>query len=135
MNALIHYYYTVSLKNSVDFSASVNVPSDIPISDTDISIITGNLIENALEATLKQRTNDKRYIKIYGNAEKSQLILTIENSFDGSIRKDGDKFYSSKRDDFGIGIESVKAAVNKYNGMINISHTDSVFTVSLILFY
>ena len=135
MNALIHYYYTVSLKNSVDFSASVNVPSDIPISDTDISIITGNLIENALEAVLRQRTGDKKFIKVYGNAEKSQLILTIENSLDGSIKKSGDKFYSSKRDDFGIGIESVKAAVNKYNGMINISHTDSVFTVSLILFY
>ena len=135
MNALIHYYYTVSLKNSVDFSASVNVPSDIPVSDTDISIITGNLIENALEAVLRQRTGDKKFIKVYGNAEKSQLILTIENSFDGSIKKSGDKFYSSKRDDFGIGIESVKAAVNKHNGMINISHTDSVFTVSLILFY
>ena len=81
------------------------------------------------------RIGNKKFIKVYGNAEKSQLILTIENSFDGSIKKSGDKFYSSKRDDFGIGIESVKAAVNKYNGMINISHTDSVFTVSLILFY
>lgn len=135
MNALIHYYYTVSLKNSVDFSASVNVPSDIAVNDTDISIITGNLLENALEAVLRQRTNDKRFIKVYGNAEKSQLILTIENSFDGSIRKSGDRFYSSKRDDFGIGIDSVKAAVKKYNGIINISHTDTVFTVSLILFY
>ena len=135
VNALIHYYYTVSHKNSIDFSASVNVPSDIAVNDTDLSIITGNLLENALEAALKQRPNDKKFIKIYGNAEKSQLILTIENSFNGNIIKNGDKFYSTKRDDFGIGIDSVKAAVKKYNGIIDISYTDSVFTVSLILFY
>ena len=135
VNALLHYYYTLAAKNSVNFNASVNIPSNIPVNDTDISIITGNLIENALEAVLRQEESEKRFIKIYGSAEKSQLILKFENSFNGVIKKSGNRYYSSKRDDFGIGIDSVTSAVKKYNGIINISHNENVFSVSLILFY
>lgn len=50
------------------------------------------------------------------------------------LKKDG-KFLSSKRNDFGIGIESVKMTAKKYNGVVEVGYDDFEFKVSVGIFY
>lgn len=135
LNALLHYYSSLCEKYNIDININVSFPRSIPVNDTDISIIAGNLIENAFEAASKTSSAGTRYINIYGKGEDSQFVFKIENSFEGSVSKKGNRYFSSKRNDYGIGIDSVTSVVEKYKGIIEISHNDNIFTVSLILFY
>ena len=58
----------------------------------------------------------------------------MENSFEGPIREENGQFYSSKREDFGVGLSSVQAMASKYGGRARFSHTDSVFSSSVFLY-
>ncbi|MDO5388255.1 MAG: ATP-binding protein [Clostridia bacterium] len=134
INALLHYYSMCARKITAEFNASVSANKDIPVSDTDLSIIFGNLIENAIEACAAQK-NGKRKINIYGLADDNKLMLCITNTFDNPPVKKGDKFLSAKRDDLGIGIESVKKTAEKYGGVVKIEYDNMTFKVSVAVFY
>lgn len=134
INALLHYYCVCAKKNSIKFKVSVSANKDIPVCDTDLSIIFGNLIENALEACARQ-SQSKKAISIYGTADENKLMFCIKNTFDKNILLKEGKFLSSKRDDYGIGIESVKKVIKKYNGVIDINYNNVEFKVSVGIFY
>lgn len=134
INALLHYYSIYAEKISAEFNVSVSAYKNIPVCDTDLSIIFGNLIENAIEACTRQK-KPKKAISIYGTADENKLVLCIKNTFDGKVLKKDGKFLSSKRNDFGIGIESVKMTAKKYNGVVEISYNDTEFKVSVGIFY
>lgn len=134
INALLHYYYLYAKKLDIDFNISITAYKNIPVSDTDLSIIFGNLIENAIEACSRQ-TQGTKAIKIYGVADDNKLMFYIKNTFDGNISEVNGKFLSSKRDDFGIGIESVKTTAKKYNGVVEIDYNTIEFKVSVGIFY
>ena len=134
INAILHYYYLYAKKLEIDFNVSITAYKDIPISDTDLSIIFGNLIENAIEACIRQ-THSKKTINIYGIADENKLMFCIKNTFDGNVSEVNGKFLSSKRDAFGIGIESTKTTVKKYDGVVEINYNAIEFKVSVCIFY
>lgn len=134
INALLHYYSIHAKKISAEFKSSVSAYKNIPVCDTDLSIIFGNLIENAVEACAKQ-THGKKSISIYGTADENKLVLCIKNTFGENILKKDGKFLSSKRNDFEIGIESVKMTAKKYNGIVEVSYDNIEFKVSVGIFY
>ena len=68
-------------------------------------------------------------------ADKNKLILDLKNTFDGNVKKIGSKFLSFKKGMHGLGIQSVNAAVDKYHGVMNVSNSDDMFTVSLVIFF
>lgn len=134
INALLHYYYMRSKKISADFNVSLSADKDLPVCDTDLSIILGNLIENSIEACERQK-NGKRIISVYGSADDNKLMLCIKNTFDGNVLKKDGKFLSVKNNHFGIGIESVKKTAKKYGGVVKIEHNATEFKVSVGIFY
>ena len=78
------------------------------MSDIDFSILVGNLVENAMEACSKAPLKNRRI---------------------------GSKFLSFKKGMHGLGLESVNAVVDKYRGVMNVSNSDDMFTVSLVIFF
>ena len=71
-------------------------------------------------------------IKAYKpNAEA--IVFSIDNTFDGNIKMKGNRFLSTKENGSGIGIESVKYVVNKYEGDIKIEINEKKFCVSGVL--
>ena len=53
----------------------------------------------------------------------------------GNVKKIGSKLISSKKGMHGLGLESVNAVVDKYHGVMNVSNSDDMFTVSLVIFF
>lgn len=68
-------------------------------------------------------------------ADENKLMIRVKNTFDGNIIKKRNKFISSKKNDFGIGIESVKKTAKKYDAIVEIKHTDTEFKVSVCISY
>jgi sensor histidine kinase YesM len=100
------------------------------VSDGDLSIIIGNLFENASEACMHVEP-EKRFIKIRSNVAANRFTFVIDNSFDGDLNVSGTEFHSRKRKGLGVGIASVRSVVKKYEGTMKYEAESGVFKTSL----
>ena len=98
--------------------------------DSDLSVIFGNLLENAVEACDRMTEGDK-FISLSSSLQNGLLAVTMDNSFDGNFRKEGDRVRSSKRDDFGIGLASVRSLAQKAGGDARFEANGNVFLSSV----
>ena len=133
-NALIAFFGEQARNQGIRFDAQVALPESISIGKIDLSVILGNLLENAVEACVRQRDGN-RYIRVQGSIYENKLLLTIENSCDSPPRiHPSGGYYSSKRDGVGIGIESVRSVVAHYNGVCQLDAHDNTFTAKVMLY-
>ena len=61
-NAVLLYFAQQAKDNCINYFVKVKIPNDIFVSDTDISVIFGNLIENALESCKNESGNDRKIL-------------------------------------------------------------------------
>lgn len=132
IDAILQFYYRLCQNHNISFTAKIDIPPQITISDTDLSLIFGNLLENAYDACMKDTVHAPS-IQINGKMKDAKLFIRIENTFDGLIKMKSNKYLSTKHNGFGIGIESVKAIINHYDGIFDIETTNQHFTVSIII--
>ena len=60
-------------------------------------------------------------------------IMKIENAFDGKIQQNHGIFLSSKRNQNGIGIQSVRHIVEKTGGGCDFTYDNGIFTAKIML--
>lgn len=121
-------------QEGIDISAQLSVPPALSnTQETDLCIIVGNLLENAVEACSRM-TSGQRFIRMGSRFQHGVLAITVDNSFPGdSIRRRDGVFLSSKRDSEGTGLSSVKAATEKYGGAVRFEAKDGVFLSSVYI--
>ena len=133
VDALLGYYKGNAEDEGIRTELHVETDKHLPVSDTDICIILGNLLENAYEACMRQKRGE-RFIKIRLHQTGDVLIVMVENSYEGTVRREDGRFLSSKAEmRKGIGITSVLDVCKKYNGIPKIEYTGSLFKVSILL--
>lgn len=84
-NAVLLYFAQQAKDNDIDYIVQADIPGDIFVSDTDISVLFGNLIENAIDAC-KEESGDDRKIDIRAMLKGSTLCVTVDNTFTGTLR-------------------------------------------------
>ena len=131
VNSILQYYIDMAKNDDITIDVSAVVPVDMNINDTDLCIVFGNCIENAVEACRK--FDGERYIKIRSRKTNEMFTIIIANSFDGNIKKEGGKFLSRKREGEGIGISSVKSIVKKYGESAQFEVDGNEFKATIIL--
>lgn len=133
VNVLLSYFASQAKMNHIEFSAKLHVPEESGIPGHDLSVLLGNLLENALDACISCQS-DNRSIVLKAKTNGSVLFLTIDNTFDGIIRQDkSGRYLSTKANGSGLGLASVKSIVERYNGSIDIHHEDEMFRVSIMM--
>lgn len=132
-NAIIQYYYSLAKEKDIKVELAFDLPKDLSLPETDTAVLLGNMFENALEACARQTSGD-RFIKAKGALiSGNMLAITIKNSFDHEIRKNGDAFISSKREANGIGTESIRIIAERYNGLAKFTNNAGIFETSVLL--
>ena len=119
-------------KNKIDWN--VEITSDLTnISDVDISIIIGNLMDNAIEASQKVKNKPFIDIKIFDN--KDYVNIIIRNKIDNSVLFLNPNLFTTKKDknSHGIGLMSVKKIVKKYNGMYKVYEENKMLVVNIMI--
>jgi hypothetical protein len=131
VNAVAVHYLNKATKAHIQTDLKLVVPEDLgQIPSNDMSIIVGNLFENAIEACMFVE-KDKRFIRMTSKVVKKRLTLVIDNSFDGTYTERAGEFYSRKREGKGVGISSVRAVVERYGGSLKYEVANGVFMTSL----
>ena len=96
-------------------------------------LVLSNLLENALEASLKTSAA-KRSINISAYLHSPHLLLIqVTNPFDGEIHEKNHVFQSSKRHGNGVGIQSVRRIAEKNGGASTFTYDSNVFSAQIML--
>lgn len=132
LNAVIVYYQTLAEQNHIRFQAETEYPGETGIPDTDAVVLLGNLLENAVEACIRQ-THGERFISLHIRKIKCMIVITLDNSFDGILRKSDESYLSSKTGRPGIGTASIRKLANKYNGKTAFTCLENEFHASVML--
>ncbi len=111
----------------------VNVPEQKFMSNFDLTVLLGNLLDNAIEAL---RNDQSKFLSIKIKYVKSILYISVYNSFNGVISKGRNKLLSLKedKDNHGIGLSNVKNIVNKYSGEMKVDSKDGIYKTDIILY-
>ncbi len=132
INILLHHYHMICIKEDIDLQISIASLPKLPISDSDLSTLFGNLLENALDGARSTKKSDK-YIHIHMNVQGNQFIITVDNSFDGVTNKSQNTYLSTKKDHMGYGLLSIGQICKKYDGTSTFSHEGTVFFASAVI--
>lgn len=103
------------------------------ISDIDIGILIANLFDNAIEACEKNKNKSEIVIKIWESG--SYYCIKIVNTVETDILINNPNLVTSKKNKkiHGIGINSVRDIVHKYNGIMNFEQKSDKFYVYISL--
>ena len=131
-NAILRYFTQQAKENHIDYIVKVNIPNDIFVSDADISVLFGNLVENAVEACRNESGNDRK-ILIRASLTGSSFCITVDNTFSGTLKyTNDDKLVSTKHKGLGLGTQSVKNIAAHYNGICHFKTKDGMFYASVM---
>jgi len=131
-NVIIMHYAGLAKAEGILLNVDLQIPQEIGISGPDICIVLGNCLENALEAC-RRMEEGQRFISVKADIRGHMLIILFDNSFNGKASTNGNSFLSLKHDGQGIGISSVKAVAERYNGTARFEFSENIFRVSVIL--
>ena len=133
VDSVVGYYCEAARRNGIPFSAHLALPEELPIDEMDMCLVLSNLLENSLEASMRAEPSLRRIsVTSYLHAG-SLLLIQVENAYTGKIKEKDGVFLSSKRNEFGIGIRSVRHIAEKSGGACSFTYDDGVFCVKVML--
>ena len=117
---------------------SIVIPSAYPMDDVSLSSVIGNLLDNAIESSIRSMESIENFtpwINFYIKPFQDMVILHIENNYDGLLKKNAKQniLSTKKEPNHGIGLNRVSELVSQSNGMMTISTEHQVFSVHIIL--
>jgi hypothetical protein len=115
VDVILRHFAALATKVSVCFNVDVDVPETLSVENADLCAVIGNLLENALEACAYVKS-DKR-INIIIKQIRNELVILVDNTFDGSVVAGHGTLMSRKRRKHeGVGLASVRAVAERYSG-------------------
>lgn len=136
MDSLVGYWKQVAENEKIKFDFELSIPMEMPFRGADISLIMGNLLENAMEGARKIDVG--RYIRLKVQYNRKNLLISVENSYKGELEKGKDGELKTTKGDtanHGIGLPSVRRAVGKYQGLVFVDDTMAGrFVIRVVLY-
>lgn len=127
---------SIAAEQHIKVTINAEYPKDCKIEPVDLCTILTNLLDNAIEGALKGPDNTRKIDVTIRRIHQFILIRISNSAIEPPVLRNG-QLVTTKQDKqhHGWGMQSVKSAAEKYNGTVEYSHTDLMFTVSVMLFY
>ncbi|MEG0155645.1 MAG: ATP-binding protein [Lachnospiraceae bacterium] len=132
LNMMFQYYQRKAVEWKVDMSISTVLFDQCLIPVSELTVVFGNLLENAIEACKRMEEGQKTVTLKIRNNDNKYIALICENSYDGILKKNGEKLASRKKKG-GIGLTSVENIAKKYDGSMNVKTDGEKFQVYVVL--
>lgn len=132
VDAILNSKLALIKEKNIAVDATAVVPEEIAISDIDLSVLIGNLMDNAMEACEKL-PEEERFIRVYIDVIKKQLYISVTNSMDGMAKRKGNRFLSDKQGSHGFGLFRIDDIVKKHGGYMNRQTESGVFATEVML--
>lgn len=133
VDAILNSKLSMAQAKGIAVNAKAAVEPDIPVAQTDLCVILGNLLDNAMEACLKQEAEKERFIRVYIGKFKGQFYISVSNSVGGALKKQNGAYQTTKSGSHGFGLRRVDALIEKYGGYRNRQDEGDVFATEVML--
>lgn len=132
VDAILNGKLNLAAGNQIPVHVKATLPAGVTVSDLDLCVIIGNLLDNAVEENRKLPV-EERFLRIYMSKKNTQLYLAVTNAAGKKQTKRGGLFASSKGTDHGFGLARVNALVKKYGGIFLVDSEDGGFTAEILI--
>lgn len=134
LDAVLNSKLSLIKAKNITVNAKAVVPANLSISDVDLCVIIGNLLDNAMEACEKQEETSERFIRVFIGVLKKQLYISVMNSVGGEVKKEGKLYVSTKTaGSHGFGLMRVDRIAEKNGGYVNRQSEPGVFATEVML--
>lgn len=133
VDAILNSKLTLMRDHEIRVDVTAIVPQEVGILGVDLSVLMGNLLDNAMEACMRVEKKEDRFIRIYMDIIKKQLYISVINSMEGAVRRSGAQYLSIKQGLHGFGLLRIDSIVSKYHGYINRQSEQGVFATEVTL--
>ena len=128
VNAILNQYYRIAKSEDIGMSFTVGDMHDIRLSDDDIVVVMGNLLENAIHECEKIKSLGKTASVQVKLVEKdSKMIFTVRNPVVQKVEIEDNRVQRSSKDGHGIGLSNVQGVIEKCDGSFAISCDEKEF--------
>lgn len=128
-DAILNSKLSIAMEQHIKIKAEANVPVALTVSELDLCIIIGNLLDNAIDACLELPI-EERLIRIYMEMKGNYLYFALTNTASGKKKK---HFKTTKGEGHGLGIARIDAIVKKYGGYVTRASEDGAFSTEVLL--
>ncbi len=134
INLILSFFAGRAKANGINFTVEVQLPQDITIEETDLCTLLSNGLENAINACAEVAEKGQRSLHINCQTHKGNLLIFIENSFNGNLLIENG-LPGSERQGHGYGMKSIMMITRKYDGYCSYTAQDNTFTLRIVLPY
>ncbi len=114
---------------SVDVQA--NLPDTLTLTDVELSIVIGNLLDNAVEAC--RAAAGRRFIRLSIRMKGGMMYFYLLNSAGAKQKKVGSLFRTGKTGAHGFGLHRAEAILKKHGGWVKYNSEDGAFTSEFLV--
>ena len=133
VDAILNSKLSMAQAKGISVNAKATVSPELPVAQTDLCVILGNLLDNAMEACMKQAAQQERFIRVYIGRFKGQFYISVSNSVGGALKKQNGAYQTTKAGSHGFGLRRVDALIEKYGGYRNRQDEGDVFATEVML--
>lgn len=137
VDTLLNYKNNIMRELGIKLMTHIEIPYEFAFNDADVCVILGNCLDNSIEAVRDISDQSQKFVVVEFVYRRNCLLFKICNPYRGNIKRDRHgNFLTTKKEpeNHGIGLNSVKKAAKKYNGLVNISDNGNIFEVSVLLY-
>ena len=138
VDAILNSKLSLIKSKGITVSAKAVVPPELAVSEIDLCVIIGNLLDNAIEACGKVDNAAERFIRLYIGVLKGQLYISVMNATAETTRKPQEAYVkeaaaSEKKGNHGHGLKRIDRVILKYGGYLNRKNEPGVFATEVLL--
>ncbi len=106
----------------IAFHSTLQIPASCSVEDMDFCTLLANALDNAINACKSLPPDTERFIRISSQLQGDFLLITVENSFNGSLHIRS-----------GTGLFNIRQTTKKYGGTAEIRTAGGVFRLHMLL--
>ena len=132
VNAAVSYYANLAEQAGISCDICIDIPGMLRVESLELAMALSNLLENAIHACEKLTYGKKRYLR-FTCLFTGQLILELENPYEGEIALDENGCPAAQENRHGIGTKSILAFAESHDAQVIYSIAKGVFKVRMLI--
>ena len=133
VDSVLRIKFGLAKSEGIEIDTAIRIPKQMQLERGDVGVLYGNLLDNAIEASLSL-PEEERMIRVYMDIKETRLYLSVTNLCAGrKLLKTGGRFASGKGEGHGFGLIRIDTIVERHGGYLSRNSEDGAFTTEILL--
>lgn len=135
LNHIINEKFQYAREQGIEIKAQIENLSFASMSSLDFAALLGNMLDNAIEASLREAEHG-RELELQITKKQGYETICVKNRIAVSVLTENPELRSTKEEEgdiHGIGISRIKEIAENYHGMYDVYEMDGFFCIAVFI--